>query len=200
MTAHADPDEPSAGRHSREEEIVAVTIGPVDVLNGSVTLAAYDPAWPSVFAREAARVRVALAGRTLRIEHVGSTAVPGLAAKPIVDMLLVVADATDETAYVPPLEAVGYRLRIREPEWFQHRLFRGPADDINLHVFSEGCGEIDRMLVFRDWLRAHDDDRDLYLRTKRELAARTWKHVQNYADAKGAIIERIIALARPRDG
>jgi GrpB-like predicted nucleotidyltransferase (UPF0157 family) len=131
----------------------------------------------------------------LRIEHVGSTSVPGLAAKPIIDVLLVVADATDEGAFVPALEAAGYRLRIREDE---HRLFKGPDVDVNLHVFSSGHPEVDRMLLFRDWLRAVPADRELYLRTKRELAKRRWRYVQNYADAKTTVVEEILARAGTR--
>jgi GrpB-like predicted nucleotidyltransferase (UPF0157 family) len=136
-----------------------------------------------------------LGDRVLRLEHVGSTSVPGLAAKPIIDMLLVVADSSAEQDYVPPMEAAGYVLRIREPDWYEHRLFKGPGANINLHVFSAGCVEIDRMLGFRDHLRAHDSDRDLYLQTKRELASRHWKYVQEYADAKTEVVEAIIARA-----
>ena len=137
-----------------------------------------------------------LGSRALRIEHAGSTSVPGLAAKPIIDLLLVVADSAQEDAYAPALEAAGYVLRIREPNWYQHRMFKGPDTDINLHVFSSGCPEIDRMLVFRDWLRSNAADRDLYARTKVALAQKEWKYVQNYADAKIVVIEEIIARAR----
>lgn len=66
---------------------------------------------------------------------------------------LVVKDSADESSYIPVLEAAGYVLQIREPDWFEHRLFKGPDTDINLHVFSLGTSEIDRMLRFRDWLR-----------------------------------------------
>jgi hypothetical protein len=101
-----------------------------------------------LFARKAARIRAALGGRAVQVEHVGSTSVPGLAAKPIVDILLAVPDSADEQAYVPALEAAGYVLRAREPDWFEHRLFKGPDADINLHVFTAGAAEIDRMLLF----------------------------------------------------
>ena len=137
-----------------------------------------------------------LGERVLRLEHCGSTSVPGLMAKPIVDMLLEVPDSGDESAYAPPLERAGYVLRIREPNWYQHRVFKGPDTDINLHVFSAGCPEIERMLLFRDWLRTNEAERDLYLRTKRELAQRQWKYTQNYADAKSQVIEEIIVRAR----
>ena len=173
----------------------AVTIGELQSAAGGIHLSAYDPAWPRLFAREADRVRAVLGERALRIEHVGSTSVPGLAAKPIIDMLLVVPDSADEAAYVPALEQAGYVLRVREPDWYQHRLFKGPDTDINLHVFSAGCAEIERMLLFRDWLRANAADRDLYERTKRELVQREWKYVQNYADAKSAVVREILARA-----
>jgi GrpB-like predicted nucleotidyltransferase (UPF0157 family) len=161
-----------------------------------IILVECDPAWPGLFAREAARVRAVLGERARLLEHVGSTSVPGLIAKPIVDMLLAVPDSSDEAAYVPPMHAAGYVLHIREPEWFQHRLFKGPDTDINLHVFSEGCPEIERMLLFRDWLRSNAEARERYAATKRELAQRTWKYTQNYADAKTTVVEEIMAQAR----
>ena len=122
---------------------------------------------------------------------------PGLAAKPIIDITMIVADVTDEPAYVPDLEAAGYVLRIREnePDWYDHRVFKGPDTNVNLHVFSAGCVELERMVGFRDWLRTHDDDRELYERTKRELVTRDWEYVQNYADAKTAVVEEIMARA-----
>jgi GrpB-like predicted nucleotidyltransferase (UPF0157 family) len=178
-----------------DEEIAAVRIGPPQVLNAPIVLAEYDPAWPRLFEREAARIRDVLGSRVLQLEHVCSTSVPDLAAKPLIDMLLVVADSSDEASYVLPLEARGYVLRIREPDWYEHRLLKGPDTNINLHVFSAGCPEIDRMLRFRDHLRRHEADRALYERTKRELAAQTWKYVQNYADAKTAVVEDILTRA-----
>ncbi|NLT58853.1 MAG: GrpB family protein [Clostridiales bacterium] len=170
-----------------------VTVGERVPLNGAVRLCDYDPEWPALFAREAERLRRTLGHRALQIEHVGSTSVPGLCAKPIVDLLLAVADSADEAAYLPALEAAGYRLRIREPEWFEHRLFKGPGTDINLHVFSLGAAEIGRMLAFRDRLRTDDADRALYAEAKRQLARRSWRHVQDYADAKTAVVEDILA-------
>ena len=129
------------------------------------------------------------------MEHAGSTSVPGLAAKPIIDIVLVVADSADEPAYAPPLEAAGYLLKIREPDWHEHRLFKGPDTDIHLHVFSFGCPEIDRMLLFRDWLRGNAPDRDLYIQTKRALAQQEWGRGQDYADAKTAVVKEIMARA-----
>jgi GrpB-like predicted nucleotidyltransferase (UPF0157 family) len=178
-----------------EEEIRSYTIGELRPLSSQIPIVDYDPHWPEMFVREADRIRSTLGSRALRIEHAGSTSVPGLAAKPIVDLLLVVATSAEEDSYAPALEAAGYVLRIREPDWYEHRLFKGPDTDINLHVFSSGCPEIDRMLMFRDWLRANTADRDLYARTKLALVEKEWKHVQNYADAKTAVIEEIVARA-----
>jgi GrpB-like predicted nucleotidyltransferase (UPF0157 family) len=192
------PPERIAHAPMTEEQLRAVTVGELTALSGPVELADYDPAWPGLFAREADRIRAALGERTLLLEHVGSTSVPGLAAKPRIDVLLAVADSADEPAYVPPLEAAGYALRIREPEWYQHRVFKGPETDLNLHVFSLGCPEIDRMLRFRDRLRADEADRRLYDRAKRDLARQHWTYVQNYADAKTAVVEEILARARSR--
>ena len=178
-----------------EEEIRASTVGELTPHAAAIHLADYDPQWPLLFEREALRVRGALGERALRVEHVGSTSVPGLAAKPLIDIVLVVDDSSDENAYVPPLEAAGYTLRIREPEWFEHRILKGPDTNVNVHTFSDGCSEVTRMLAFRDWLRTHDDDRALYESAKRELAGREWKYVQNYADAKSAVVEQILARA-----
>jgi GrpB-like predicted nucleotidyltransferase (UPF0157 family) len=136
----------------------------------------------------------------IRLEHVGLTSVPGLAAKPIIDVLLVVPDSADEPAYVPDLEAAGYVLVVREPGWFQHRCFKGPDTDVNLHVYSTGGEEIERYLLFRDHLRASPEDRARYQRVKRELAERDWNYVQEYADAKSEVVEEIIARARGRPG
>jgi GrpB-like predicted nucleotidyltransferase (UPF0157 family) len=126
--------------------------------------------------------------------------VPGLAAKPRIDILLVVPQSADETAYVPALEAVGYVLRIREPDLDEHRMFKGPDTDINLHVYSLGCPEVDRLRLFRDWLRTHTGDCEQYERTKRDLARREWKYTQQYADAKTEVIEEILARAQGKEG
>lgn len=180
---------------SSEDEIRAVTVGEPEKLTGRVIVVDYDPAWPEQFRREAGRIRRVLGNRVEALEHVGSTSVPGLAAKPVIDLVLVVADSADEDAYLPPLERAGYRLRIREPGWHEHRMLKGPDAAANLHVFSAGCPEVARMLLFRDWLRVHDDDREAYAAVKRELAARKWTYLQNYADAKTPVVEAILARA-----
>ena len=180
----------------RDDEIEAAWVEAPPELNATITLAEYDPDWPRRYERLAATVRAALGERVRLLEHVGSTAVPGLVAKPRIDMVLALPDSNDEPAYVAELEAAGFRLTIREPDWFEHRVLTRDDEQVNLHVFTEGCIEIDEMLMFRDWLRAHDDDRDRYARSKRELAARTWRCTQHYADAKGEVVGEIKARAR----
>ena len=183
----------------RERELQKVTIGEPSRADGPIPIVEYDSAWPELYEREAARIRSALGDRARLLEHAGSTSVPGLAAKPIIDIVLAVPDSSDEGAYVPALEAAGYVLRIREPDWYEHRLFRGPDGGVNLHVFSEGCEEIGRMLAFRDRLRSNDADRELYERTKRELAVREWEFVQDYADAKTEVVKEIVSRAGLED-
>jgi len=184
-----------------DEEIAAVRIGPPEIHNSTIHLAPYDPAWPRLFEREEQRIRAALGDRALLIEHAGSTSVPGLSAKPIIDIVLAVADTTDELAYVQAMEAAGYVLHIREPDWHQHRLFKGPDTAVNLHVFTIGCAEIERMLCFRDHLRSNEADSTLYENAKQELARRTWRYVQHYADAKSQLVEEILSRSgvTPRD-
>jgi GrpB-like predicted nucleotidyltransferase (UPF0157 family) len=178
-----------------EEELRRVTIGEPEPHDAPITLADYDPAWPDLFAREEARIRAALARRALLVAHAGSTSVPGLAAKPIIDIVLAVPDSADEPAYVPDLEAAGYVLRIREPDWHEHRMLRRRDPAVQVHVFTAGSPEIDRMLAFRDRLRTVPEDRQRYEASKRELAARRWRYVQDYADAKSSVVEEIIARA-----
>ena len=187
--------EANIGDPLTDEQIRAYTVGELKPLSDKISIVDYDPGWPDLFLREADRLQAALGPRALSIEHTGSTSVPGLAAKPIIDILLVVRDSADEAAYLPALEAVGYVLRIREPDWYEHRMFKGPDTDINLHVLSADCEEIDRMLIFRNWLRNNPADRDLYARAKLSLAGKDWKYVQNYADAKTEVIQEIMERA-----
>jgi GrpB-like predicted nucleotidyltransferase (UPF0157 family) len=184
-------EDPQIGAHDR---LRRVTVGEPARQAGPILLEAYSDRWPELFEVVSARVRAALGGRAMRLEHVGSTSVPGLTAKPIIDMCLVVEDSADEAGYLPMLEAAGYVLRVREEDWHQHRMFKGPAADINLHVFSAGCPEIERTLAFRDRLRGDRSARNLYDRTKQELAHRHWTYVQDYADAKSAVVEAIMAV------
>jgi GrpB-like predicted nucleotidyltransferase (UPF0157 family) len=184
-----------------EDYLCAVTVGERVPHNDTIELAPYDSRWPSRFAMLAQRIRTALGEKVLLLEHVGSTSVPGLCAKPVIDTVLAVADSAAEPSYVPALESAGFRLRIREPDWFAHRCFESCDVKGNLHVFTAGCEEIGRMLRFRDWLRVHDEERRAYEKRKRELAARKWKHVQDYADAKTDIVREILARAfSPAEG
>jgi GrpB-like predicted nucleotidyltransferase (UPF0157 family) len=184
-------DEPSDPTFARLEKIV---VGRPSQ-KAPVVLVEYDPTWPQRFALEQRRINAALGKRALRIEHVGSTSVPGLAAKPIIDMCVVVADSSDEASYVPDLESAGYVLRIREPDWREHRMLRDAAGNVFIHVFTLGSSEIARMVGFRDWLRVNEADRVLYESTKRELAQQDWPTVQHYADAKTGVVEEILARA-----
>ncbi|WP_040865507.1 GrpB family protein [Nocardia exalbida] len=185
-----------------DDEIAAATVGELEPYAVEVVVEDYNPAWPDWYAEEEAVIRAALGDVALRIEHTGSTSVPGLAAKPLIDILLLVPDADDEAAYLPALEAAGYALRVRQPDWYQHRCLvrrvqSGARRSVNAHVFSpeSGAPEIERILAFRDRLRAHDEDRKYYERTKRALARRDWKFVQHYANAKSEVIEEILGRA-----
>jgi GrpB-like predicted nucleotidyltransferase (UPF0157 family) len=161
---------------------------------GRITIVEYDLAWPHRFEEERRRITRVLGTSALRIEHIGSTSVPSLAAKPIVDILVEVRQVEDEDAYRRRLEDSGYVLRVREPE---HRMFRTPAKDVHVHLWS-APDEIERHLTFRDWLRRNQADRQLYERTKRELAGRRWKDMNAYADAKSGVIAEIMARASRR--
>ena len=180
-----------------EERMREVIIGEIEPQ--AIVIADYDPAWRERFALEEAKIRAALGEAALSVEHIGSTSVPGLAAKPIVDILLVVADSGDEGSYLPALEEAGYVLRVREPEFEEHRMFRTPAKDVHVHVYSAGSAEIRRYLLLRDHLRQDEEDRELYASTKRELASRDWPSVDHYARAKTEVVEGIISRAATSD-
>jgi GrpB-like predicted nucleotidyltransferase (UPF0157 family) len=160
-----------------------------------VVLVEHSPVWAALYRQQERRIRSALGPLAVTVEHTGSTSVPGLIAKPVLDICLGVPDPRDEPRFVAPLQEWGYRLRTREPQWFEHRLLvlRDPA--VNLHVFAAGCPELTRMIRFRDRLRAHPEDRHRYATAKSVLAGRPWAAVQDYADAKTEIITVILAAA-----
>jgi GrpB-like predicted nucleotidyltransferase (UPF0157 family) len=160
-----------------------------------IVIADYDPAWPVTYEANACVIAGVLGPGLLRIEHIGSTSVPGLAAKPIIDILAVVPNSADESSYVPQLNAVGYLLRVREPHFHEHRMLRTPARDIHIHVFSPTSPEIARYLIFRNRLRHNIEDRMNYEAVKRRLAAHSWPDINAYAEAKTEIVETIIASA-----
>ena len=180
-----DPFAPNADR-----SIPVNTPTPVD---GEVVLVDYDPAWVQMYEAEAAIVKRALGEKASLVEHIGSTAVPGLSAKPCIDILLAVADSADEDAYLPQLDAAGFVLRMRHPDWNEHRVFKSERINVNLHVWSIGSTEIERHLTFRDWLRTHPDDRDAYADAKRRIAAGHIGTMSDYAEMKNEIVAQITA-------
>ena len=171
-----------------------------DVLIGGiekrqVDIVDYNPIWPEKYQQHAAIITRALGTGALCIEHVGSTSVPGLAAKPIIDIVVAVEDSGYEEAYLSSLLAAGYVLRVREPDWHQHRMLRTPELDVHVHIFSSGCVEIARMLAFRDRLRSNGEDRLHYESLKRDLAKRDWPDMNDYARAKTELVEQITTRA-----
>lgn len=183
-----------------DEDHTRPDVTTVEIIGGpepvTVTLHPAESAWAAVFADHRRRILEALPGSGADapvVEHIGSTAVPGLAAKPIVDIVVVVADVTAEATYLDQLLAAGYELRVREPG---HRLVRTPARDVHVHVYERGTTAVDEYLLLRDHLRADADDRALYERTKRELLDRSWDDMNAYAEAKTAVITAIKERAR----
>lgn len=169
----------------------------VEIIGGpqplEIALHPSDPRWPDVFEQHRERIAQALEPSDVDIEHIGSTSVPGLAAKPIVDIVVAVVDITAEEDYLPPLIAAGYELRVREPG---HRLVRTPARDVHVHLYERGAAEIDEYLLLRDHLRADAADRALYENTKRTLLTRRWDDMNDYAEAKTDVIRAIKKRAR----
>ncbi len=152
----------------------------------------YDPAWPQRYEVLRERIAQALGPRALALEHVGSTAVPQLPAKPVIDIDLIVADPEEEAAYVPALQALGYELTIRERSWYGHRMFRLATPRVNLHVFGPACPEHARHCLFRDWLREHDEERRRYAQAK-FAAQQNEDQVTAYNEKKQAVVREIYA-------
>lgn len=153
----------------------------------------YNERWPTLFEQHARKIRETLVDVALRIEHIGSTSVPGLAAKPIIDILLVIADPKNEARYLPALQEAGYELRVREPEFDQHRMVRTPERDVHVHIFPPQSKEIGRYLALRNQLRSNAQDRSEYENLKHALAKREWEDMNDYADAKTEFVEAILA-------
>lgn len=179
------------------EQIEAARVPDPDRRPTPVQVVAPDPHWAAAFHQIRDRIDAAIGRRALNIEHIGSTAVQGLWAKPLIDVDLTVADSADEDAWLPDLVRAGFVLRVREPEWEEHRMVRFEAPLSNVHVFSPGAREPRRHLMFRDWLRAHPEDRDRYSEVKRELAAVGFSEAMAYNNAKAGFVydlyERIFA-------
>ncbi len=165
-------------------DIAAARVGGDGGTAARVEVVAPDPQWPARYEVVREQVLSALGDRVLSIEHVGSTSVPGLWAKPVIDVDLTVADSADEAGWLPDLQSAGFVLRVRETDWEEHRCLRGTAPVANLHVFSPGAVEPERYRRFRDWLRGHRDDRDWYAEVKREVAGRGFTDSMLYNNAK----------------
>lgn len=159
----------------------------------TLVISDYDSAWPSRFAAVEGRIGSALGDAALTVEHIGSTSVPRLAAKPIIDVLVVVADVEAEQSYVTAMEDAGFVLRVREAG---HRMFRTPDRDVHIHVYSSGDPAIRNYLDLRDWLRVDESDRALYAAVKRDLAQRPWSDMNHYAEAKSDVIQQVLGRAR----
>ena len=161
-------------------------------------LVAGNPSWPQEYRVLAGMILGVLGDAALAVEHIGSTSVPGLVAKPVIDVDLTVADSRDESAYVPPLDALGFVLVVREPWWYEHRLLRHSDPACNLHVFSPYCAEQVRHRIFRDWLRTHPGDRALYAAAKTSAARDTRAiggDTMDYNARKQAVVREIYARA-----
>jgi GrpB-like predicted nucleotidyltransferase (UPF0157 family) len=184
--------------HGSPEQMDTALVGEWPRKSDSIVIEDYDQAWVDRFAAASSSLHDVLDEMIIEVEHVGSTSVPGLAAKPIIDIDLVVADTADESRYVPTLERLGYRLVLREPWWHGHRMLVSLAGDIHLHVWPQGAPEPIRHRLFRDWLRSHPEDRELYAATKRRLARDT--HPNDYSLAKNAVIDQIFARIFAADG
>jgi GrpB-like predicted nucleotidyltransferase (UPF0157 family) len=187
------PPEITQRFHGTAEQMAAARVGPLPRSWEAIVVEDYDPTWVDRFAAARSSLQAALGAQILDIEHVGSTSVPGLAAKPIIDIDLLVADTADELGYVPTLEEIGYRLVLREPWWHGHRMLVSSAEDINLHMWPQTAPEPVRHRLFRDWLRSHPEDRELYASTKRRLARTTVDRPGDYSLAKNDVIDDIYA-------
>jgi GrpB-like predicted nucleotidyltransferase (UPF0157 family) len=178
------------------EQMAARVVGdrPAEVQQ-KITVSAYDPGWPARFAQAEKRIRAALGERVLALEHIGSTAVPGLAAKDRVDIDLIVADPAAEDDYVPALAAAGFTLRTREPHWYEHRCLWSDDHDVSVHVFGPDCDEHLRHLILRDQLREHPADRERYAAEKHRVAADHPLSMSQYVHGKAAVIVDILRRA-----
>jgi GrpB-like predicted nucleotidyltransferase (UPF0157 family) len=179
--------------HGTPEQMDAALVGEPPSRWQAIVVEDYDPAWADRFAAASSLLSEVLGDLIINAEHVGSTSVPGLAAKPIIDIDLVIDETTDESRYVPALERAGYHLILREPWWYGHRMLVSPEGDINLHVWPPDAPEPIRHRLFRDWLRLHPEDQELYATTKRRIARDTADQPGDYSLAKNDVIDEIFA-------
>lgn len=194
------PQEVTQRFHGTPEQMATALVGEPPRRWKSIVIEDYDPAWVERFAAAGSFLDEALGSLIISIEHVGSTSVPGLAAKPIIDIDLLIEDTVEEPRYVPALEKLGYRLVLREPWWHGHRMLVSSAEDVHLHVWPQGAPEPVRHRLFRDWLRSHPEDRELYASTKRRLARDTAHQPGDYSLAKNEVIDEIFVRIFAADG
>ncbi|KAI9154815.1 hypothetical protein HJFPF1_07372 [Paramyrothecium foliicola] len=158
-----------------------------------------DSSWPEHFKVLKSIIQEALGPKALSISHVGSTAVPNLPAKAIIDIDLTVPDPTDEADYVPALESAGFQFLLREPKWHEHRFFNTNLPyHCNLHVFAHGTAELVRHLIMKEWLTTHEDDRKLYAQAKMEATEKSnllGETVMQYNARKETVIREILERA-----
>jgi GrpB-like predicted nucleotidyltransferase (UPF0157 family) len=187
------PPEITQRFHGTPEQMAAALVGEPPAKWESIVIEDYDPAWAGQFAAASAQLSQALGDLVISIEHVGSTSVPGLAAKPIIDIDLSIEDTATEPRYLPALERLGYRLVLREPWWQGHRMLVSAAEDVHLHVWPRDAPEPIRHRLFRDWLCSHPEDLELYATIKRRLARDTAQQPEDYSLAKNEVIDSIYA-------
>lgn len=173
------PDEIT--RHHEDGEVIYVGSYPTGYV---LRIVEHDPSWAQRYAELEREIRDILGDRLLELQHIGSTSVPGLPAKPIIDIDVAVADPDDEASYVPALESLDFVHWLTEPDWHRHRLFKMLTEPrVHVHVFGPDCPELVRHQMFRDWLTDHTDDRDLYAAAKRSALA----HVDTPGSDHGAL-------------
>ncbi|MFC7531548.1 GrpB family protein [Actinoplanes sp. GCM10030250] len=187
------PQEITERFHGSPEQMAIALVGEPPTRWETIVLEEYDPAWAQRFDTASGAIRDVLGDLVIDVGHVGSTSVPGLAAKPIIDIDLLLADSEDESSYVPALATLGYRLILREPWWYGHRMLVDAAEDVHLHVWPRGAPEPIRHQLFRDWLRSHPEDLELYASVKRRLATETAHDPGSYSLAKNDVIDDIYA-------
>lgn len=161
----------------------------------SLSIVAPNPDWPKIYTELEAQILYALGPACEYIAHVGSTSVPGLPAKNIIDIDVTVKDATDEATYVPALEAIGFQFFSRERHYYEHRLFISYSPHANLHVYCNESAEVIRHRIFRDRLRKSPSDRDLYAIAKIKASAATigaGGRMSQYTERKAGVIRQIL--------
>lgn len=156
-------------RHHEEGEVVYVGSHPTGYV---LRIVEHDPSRAERYEAIELHLREVLGDRLVEVQHVGSTSVPGLPAKPVIDIDVAVADPDDEADYVPALESLGLVHWLTEPDWHRHRLFKMLTEPrVHVHVFGPDCPELVRHRMFRDWLTDHEDDRERYASAKRAALA-----------------------------